>query len=84
MLGVLEPLLERMVFEDVPSNLAAIKLRVETIQVGRGHCSMYCQHILWSACCGFLGLVCMVWDVRVSPAHCLARMLHASNLSLAP
>ncbi len=36
MLGVLEPLLERTVFEDVPANLAAIKLRVETIQVGRG------------------------------------------------
>ncbi|KAL4445809.1 hypothetical protein ABPG77_009008 [Micractinium sp. CCAP 211/92] len=32
MLGVLEPLLERTVFEDVPANLAAIKLRVETIQ----------------------------------------------------
>ncbi|KAL4425806.1 hypothetical protein ABPG75_009822 [Micractinium tetrahymenae] len=32
MLGVLEPLLERTVFEDVPANLAAIKLRVETLQ----------------------------------------------------
>lgn len=36
MLGVLEPLLERTVFEDVPANLAAIKLRVETMQVGTG------------------------------------------------
>lgn len=36
MLGVLEPLLERTVFEDVPANLAAIKQRVESMQVGRG------------------------------------------------
>ena len=34
MLGVLEPLLERTVFEDVPANLAAIKQRVERMQVG--------------------------------------------------
>ena len=33
MLGVLEPLLERTVFEDVPANLAAIKQRVESMQV---------------------------------------------------
>jgi hypothetical protein len=33
MLRVLEPLLERAVFEDVPTNLAAIKQRVEGIQV---------------------------------------------------
>lgn len=36
MLGVLEPLLERTVFEDVPANLSAIKQRVETIQVWAG------------------------------------------------
>lgn len=35
MLGVLEPLLERTVFEDVPSNLAAIKQRVESLQAER-------------------------------------------------
>lgn len=34
MLGVLEPLLEQTVFEDVPANLAAIKQRVESMQVG--------------------------------------------------
>lgn len=34
MLGVLEPLLERTVFEDVPTNLAAVKQRVESMQVG--------------------------------------------------
>ena len=32
MLGVLEPLLERTVFEDVPANLAAIKARAEAEQ----------------------------------------------------
>ncbi|KAL4859881.1 hypothetical protein ACK3TF_000138 [Chlorella vulgaris] len=32
MLGVLEPLLERTVFEDVPTNLAAVKQRVESMQ----------------------------------------------------
>jgi ribosome-associated toxin RatA of RatAB toxin-antitoxin module len=32
MLGVLEPLLEQTVFEDVPANLAAIKQRVESMQ----------------------------------------------------
>ena len=36
MLGVLEPLLERTVFEDVPANLAAIKQRVESMQVRAG------------------------------------------------
>lgn len=36
MLGVLEPLLEQTVFEDVPANLAAIKQRVESIQVPMG------------------------------------------------
>lgn len=40
MLGVLEPLLEQTVFEDVPANLAAIKQRVESMQVGRGACGL--------------------------------------------
>ena len=35
MLGVLEPLLERTVFEDMPTNLAAIKQRVEAMQAER-------------------------------------------------
>jgi ribosome-associated toxin RatA of RatAB toxin-antitoxin module len=34
MLGVMEPVLERVVFEDVPSNLAAIKRRAEAARVG--------------------------------------------------
>ena len=38
MLGVLEPLLERTVFEDVPANLAAIKQRVESMQVRARAC----------------------------------------------
>ena len=29
MLGLLEPVLERVVYEDVPANLAAVKQRVE-------------------------------------------------------
>ena len=32
MLGLLEPLLERVVFEDLPHNLAALKERIEQIQ----------------------------------------------------
>jgi hypothetical protein len=35
MLGLLEPLLERVVFEDVPHNLAALKRRVEDAQQRR-------------------------------------------------
>ena len=35
MLGLLEPLLERVVFEDVPCNLAALKQRVETLCLSR-------------------------------------------------
>ena len=35
MLGLLEPLLERVVFEDVPCNLAALKQRVETLCLNR-------------------------------------------------
>ena len=35
MLGVVEPVLERVVFEDAPGNLAAIKQRVEAMQVER-------------------------------------------------
>ena len=40
MLGVIEPVLERVVFEDVPANLAAIKRRVESLQVPA--CSSAC------------------------------------------
>jgi hypothetical protein len=35
MLGVIEPVLERVVFEDAPANLAAIKRRVEALAVER-------------------------------------------------
>ncbi len=33
LLGFLEPLLERVVYEDIPANLAAVKARVELMQV---------------------------------------------------
>ena len=33
LLGIMEPVLERCVFEDMPANLAAIKRRVEALQV---------------------------------------------------
>lgn len=32
MLGILEPLMERVVYEDVPLNLAALKARVESLK----------------------------------------------------
>jgi hypothetical protein len=35
MLGVLEPLLERVVFEDLPANLAGVKRRVEALRLER-------------------------------------------------
>jgi hypothetical protein len=35
MLGLLEPLLERVVFEDVPTNLAAVKRRAEELRLSR-------------------------------------------------
>ena len=35
MLGLLEPLMERVVFEDVPRNLAALKRRVEELRLAR-------------------------------------------------
>ena len=35
MLGLLEPLVERVVFEDVPCNLAALKQRVEKLRLSR-------------------------------------------------
>ncbi|KAK9837252.1 hypothetical protein WJX81_001866 [Elliptochloris bilobata] len=35
MLGLLEPLLERVVFEDVPRNLAALKQRIEELRLSR-------------------------------------------------
>lgn len=33
LLGVMEPIMERCVFEDMPANLAAVKQRVEAIRV---------------------------------------------------
>ena len=35
MLGLLEPMMERVVFEDVPRNLAALKRRVEELRLAR-------------------------------------------------
>ncbi len=35
MLGMLEPMLERMAYEDIPVNLAALKQRVEDLQATR-------------------------------------------------
>lgn len=58
MLGVLEPLLERTVFEDVPANLAAIKARVEAIQV-RGQREK--GHAVWDrAGEGMLPALCLI------------------------
>lgn len=34
LLGIMEPVLERCVFEDMPANLWALKRRVEGLQVG--------------------------------------------------
>ena len=50
LLGIMEPVLERCVFEDMPANLAAIKRRVEALQV-----RWQCQAALWLLglpCCG--------------------------------
>lgn len=35
MMGLLEPILERVVYEDIPFNLAALKQRVEDIKLQR-------------------------------------------------
>ncbi len=35
MLGLLEPVLERVVYEDVPANLAALRQRVEDLRLQR-------------------------------------------------
>lgn len=35
LLGLLEPVLERVVYEDVPANLLALKHRVETLKAQR-------------------------------------------------
>ena len=60
MLGVLEPLLERTVFEDVPANLAAIKQRVESMQV-----SAWCLWRWLASPAGEMQVPCHVCSVGV-------------------
>lgn len=45
LLGVMEPILERCVFEDMPANLWAIKRRVEWTQVGLQGAGIRCWHV---------------------------------------
>ena len=51
MLGLLEPLLERVVFQDLPQNLAALKARVELLCSQRQQAEEYAGvcpgHLLW-------------------------------------
>ena len=35
MMGMLEPVMERVVYEDIPFNLAAVKQRVEELKLQR-------------------------------------------------
>lgn len=54
--GILDPLLERIVYQDIPTNLSAVKTRIESICQGeqnpnhaRSHClSLHCA-FLYSA-----------------------------------
>ena len=54
MLGLLEPLLERVVYEDLPSNLAALKARVEQLHAVRQAEEADAQGELPASCCDAL------------------------------
>lgn len=45
MVGLLEPLLEQAVYEDIPTNLRAVKLRVEQLQAQGDSCLPYPESV---------------------------------------
>ena len=50
MLGLLEPVLERVVYEDIPFNLSALKQRVEELRLQRRIAELEAQGERWWDC----------------------------------
>ncbi len=48
MMGLLEPILERVVYEDIPFNLAALKQRVEDLKLQRRIAELEAQGTSWA------------------------------------
>lgn len=49
MVGMLEPVMERVVYEDIPFNLAAVKQRVEEVRLQRRIAELEDQGVLLSS-----------------------------------
>ncbi len=49
MVGMLEPVMERVVYEDIPFNLAAVKQRVEEVRLQRRITELEDQGVLMSS-----------------------------------